>query len=154
MLKRVKKWLGIEGVKIKIEVPEEISADADSIHGKLIFETMHDQTVQNIRLKLIEKYKRGRRKNKLIDEYILGEVFHEEDIEVSAGELVELEFELPFQRMVSTMDSWQRKNFVFGGIVKTAKLLKGVKSEFRIEVDAKVKGTALNPFSREIIKLA
>ena len=100
---------------------------------------------------LIEKYKRGRRKSKLTDEYILGEVIHEENIEVPADDSVELDFELPFEFIKSDMDSWQGRNFVLGSIVKTAKFLKGVRSEFRIEVDAKVKGTALNPFARETV---
>ena len=56
MIGRVKKWLGIEGVKIELILPEEISGKDGVIEGKLRFHTMNTQKVKSIRLTLTEKY--------------------------------------------------------------------------------------------------
>jgi SpoOM protein len=146
MFGRVKQWLGIEGVKVELDVPEKIGASDNTVDGTVRFYSLHDQTVKSVRIKLIEKYKRGRRMNKLVDEYTLGEIEMVQDIEVPAHEYVEVEFSLPFSRSLSEMDKIESKNFIFKGAIKTAKLMRGVKSEYRIEAEADVRGTALNPF--------
>ena len=153
MIGKVKKWLGIEGVKLELDMPDEVLVDSGEISGTIKLSSMHTQLVQTIRIVLIEKYKRGRRKNKMIDEYKLGEIELVEDIEVPADTVVEVEFQLPFELVESEMDTLQSKNFVLRGLVKTAKLLKGAKSTYRIEAEADVKGVALNPFDKKEVNL-
>ena len=152
MIGRVKRWLGIEGVKLELDVPDEIHSDR-LIEGKLIFFSMHAQTVQLIRVRLIEKYKRGRGKHKLIDEYELGTIELSEDIPIPADELVEVDFALPFTLAQSDMDAFGEKNVVFRGIAGVAKFAKGVHSTYRLVAEAKVKGTALNPFDSKAIRI-
>ena len=146
MFGRVKRWLGIEGVKLELILPEEISEDADALDGKIRFLSMSPQTVRKIRVRMIEKYKRGRRKNKLVDEYHLGDIELEQDIDIPADEIVEIEFSLPFTLPKSDVDRFADKNVVFKGVASAAKFLKGVKSVYRVEAEAEVKGAALNPF--------
>ena len=146
MFGKVKRWLGIEGVKVELDIPAEVAAKGGFVDGKLRFYSMHDQVVQSIKVRMREKYKRGRRKNKLVDEYTLGEIELQQEIEVPAHEAIEIEFSLPFDLALSEMDSFEQKNFLFKGFVKTAKLLKGVRSVYRLEAEADVRGTALNPF--------
>jgi hypothetical protein len=153
MLGRVKKWLGIEGIKIELIVPESISQNSENIEGAVRFVSMNAQTVTSLHFKLTEKYIRGRRKSKLTDEYLLSEQEIPMLIEVPANEPVEYHFELPFKIMRSRMDELESKNFILKGIVKAAKAIKSVKSEYRLEVEADVLGTALNPFDRKIIIL-
>ena len=109
--------------------------------------------VTGIKVVLIEKYSRGRSKEKLIDEYELGHTFIGRTYEVPAQEVVELEFELPFSIVKSDMEEFGNRNFLFGGIARAAKFMQAVKSEYRVEAEAKVKGVALNPFDRKSIKL-
>jgi hypothetical protein len=153
MLGKVKKWLGIEGVKVELQIPETFTLKDEHIEGTLIFTSMNDQMVDGFRLKLIEKYSRGRRKNKLVDEYKMGELVVDEEIEVIAGEELVVPFDLPFKIVHSEMDDIERKFFLFVPFVKTAKLIKGVKSEYRIEVEADVQGTKLDPFDKKTIRL-
>jgi hypothetical protein len=153
MFGKVKRWLGIEGVKLELDIPEEIPAGSEHIDGKIVFYSMNAQTVKSIRVVLIEKYFRGRRKNKLVDEYKLGEIEMHEEFDVPEHEKVEIDFSLPFVVAPSEMDALGDKNFVFRGLVKTAKLVKGVKSVYRVEAEADVKGTALNPFSTREIRI-
>jgi len=95
MLKKVKKWLGIEGVKLELILPEEVDLSADKLVGKIQFYSMHEQE----------------------------------------------------------MDSLEDKNFVLGKLVKTAKWISGIQSEYRVEAEADVLGTPLNPFDKKYVHI-
>ena len=151
MFGKVKNWLGIEGVKIELIIPEEIYESAGSVTGKLRFYTKTDQTVNSIKIKLIERYSRGRKDNKLTDEYELGEINLNESFKVTANEPLEIDFTLPFKIVKSEMDEMGEKNILSGGLVKAAKWLRNVKSIYRVEAEANVKGVALNPFTKQIV---
>lgn len=151
MIGKVKKWLGIEGVKLDLQLPEEISLTSKLIKGSIILQSMNPQTVTGIKVVLIERYSRGRGKEKLVDEYELGEVDINKIIDVPAGEMLEIPFQLPFSYVRSDIEEFGNKNFLFGGIAKAAKAIQAAKSSFRIEAEAKVKGVALNPFDKKSI---
>ena len=151
MFGKVKKWLGIEGVKVELVLPETLAKNSKTIKGKLRFFSKNPQTITQIKLVMIEKYSRGRRSEQKIDEYEIGEITLEQKIHVPAEDPIELDFELPFTISKSEIDELQDTNIIFGAFARTAKWLRGVKSEFRIEVYAKVSGVALDPFDRRII---
>ncbi len=148
MFGKVKQWLGIEGVKISMILPEEVYGEAGIIHGQIKLDSMHTQTVKHIRLTLTEKYIRGRFKNKLTDLYKIGEIELNEEIIVPANEALVVDFELPFTLVKSDMDELGDKNFVLKKMVGAAKALKNVRSEFYLEAEAEVVGTALHPFEK------
>ncbi|NND04800.1 MAG: sporulation protein [Saprospiraceae bacterium] len=154
MLGRVKKWLGIEGIKVQLIVPEGVIARDGVIQGQLQFYSMHAQTISSLHFKLIEKYIRGRKKRRLTDEYLLAEKEVHQLIEVPEKEVVEIDFDLNFEMVHSQMDELQSKNILLRGLIGAAKKLKSVRSEYRIEVEADVVGTALNPFDRKVITIA
>lgn len=151
MFGRVKKWLGIEGVKLELILPEEISAKSTLVKGNIRFTSMNPQTVTRIKVVMIEKYSRGRRKEKLTDEYVLGSIELAQTIEIPSNDPVEIDFTLPIEWLKSEVERFGEKNLIFGGLAKAAKFAQGAKSEFRIEAEAKVKGTVLNPFDRKVI---
>lgn len=149
MFGKVKKWLGIEGVKVELNIPEEIFAQQDEIQGSIRFYTMHEQTVKSVKVKVTEKYFRGRRKKKMIDEYELGEIIMDEEFVVPAEEMLEMDFSLPIKLVKSEMDVLQEKNFLLRGLIASAKKLKGVRSIYTITAEADVDGTRLNPFDSQ-----
>ena len=148
MIKKMKKFLGIEGVKMELVIPEEVPAKHGVVQGKVVFQSMNTQTVTGINFVLIEKYSRGRGKEKLIDEYELGKLKLNVEFEVPDDEFVEIDFELPFKLVHSEVDEFGKKNFLYGGIASLAKLARGAKSIYRLEAEATVKGVALNPFHK------
>ena len=154
MFGKVKKWLGIEGVKLELLLPEEVSARDRQITGKLRFMSMNPQTVTYIKVVLIEKYSRGRGNDKLIDEYELGNIELYEPFDVPAEEMVEIDFTLPYKLVKSDIEEWGDRNPLFGGLARMAKSMNAVRSNFRIEAEAKVKGTALNPFDKKELNIA
>lgn len=153
MIGKVKKWLGIEGVKMELLFDEDATTQKGIVSGLIRFTSMNAQVVTRIKVVLIERYSRGRGKEKLVDEYELGSLQLEEDIEVPVGESVEVEFNLKYKLVRSEMDELEKSNFFMSPLVKVAKRISAVKSEYRVEAEAKVKGTALNPFDRKEITI-
>lgn len=153
MIGKVKKWLGIEGVKLELVLPEEVKAKGGLIEGKLRFQSLNEQTVNGIKIVLIERYTRGRGQEKLVDEYELGKREMEIEFNVPPEEILEVDFSLPFDLVKSAVDDFGDKNFIFGGIARAARMLRGVGSDFRIEAEASVKGVALNPFDKKTINI-
>ncbi len=145
MLRKVKNWLGIEGVRIEILTAEKTASNP--IKGVLRLHSKSPQFVKEVELKLVEKYVRGRRKNKRIDEYILGEAVVDCQRKIEAEETVDIPFELPYKKMLSPIQDFASKNFLYAGIGKLAEFTKGVKVYHRIEAGADIKGNAVKPLS-------
>ena len=151
MFGKVKHWLGIEGIKLKLVVTDEISETENELKGKIQFHSMNEQTITMVSIKMIEKFSRGKKKEKLVDEYLLGEILIENEIDVPREETIEIDFSLPFEITKSEMDQMEDKNIFMKRIIKTAKWFNNVNSEYRIVAEAKVKGVALHPFDVKTI---
>lgn len=152
MLGKMKKWLGIEGVKLELELPAKFSPNQGTIDGKIRMYSKSAQTVSAIRLVVIEKYSRGRDEEQLVDEYLLGELVITDSVEVpEEGEIVEVPFSLPFEPMVSEVDEFANRNILFRGIAYLARKTRNAESEYRVEAEAQVKGVGLNPFVQEVL---
>jgi hypothetical protein len=151
MLGRVKTWLGIEGVKLELIIPEEITDQDRLIEGKIRFQSLNTQFVTQVKIAFIERFSRGRGDEKLVDEYELGVTTQNVDVEIPAGEIIEVPFTLPISFLRSEMDELEERNLLMGGLVKVAKYFRKVKSEYRLEAEAHVRGVALNPFDKKPI---
>lgn len=138
---------------MELVLPEQVSASGGVIEGKIRFESMHTQTVKSVKLTLSEKYSRGRFKNKLTDLYKIAESEQQENIVVPDGEPVEIDFALPFTIIKSDMDELADKNFVLRKLVGAAKKVKNVSSEYTLEAEAVIEGTALNPFDKQVVNI-
>ena len=153
MIGKVKKWLGIEGVKLELDIPATVQRDGNILYGKIRFSSLHAQTISSFKVVMIEKYARGRNEERLTDEYELGQITVDKIIEVPAEGTVEVPFQLPYRVTDSEMDSLQNRNIFSGALVKALKYYEKVNSEFRIEAEARVGGVALNPFDKKVIEL-
>lgn len=152
MLGKMKKWLGIEGVKLELELPNKFSPNQGTVEGKVRLYSKSAQTVSGIRLVLVEKYSRGRDEEQLVDEYMLGELIISKVIEVpEEGEIIEVSFSLPFEPMQSDVDEFANKNILFRGLGWLARKTRNAQSEYRVEAEAQVKGVGLNPFVQQVL---
>ena len=152
MLKKIKDFLGIEGVKISLE---DIEANAEDklITGTVRCTSQSDQTIMSLQVKLVEKYSRGKNESQLINEYLLGELIQEVDMDITKDETKDIQFELPYNHMKSEMDKIEDDNLILKPFVKLAKYLKRVKSFYRLEASVNVKGTSLDPIVSETLEL-
>jgi len=153
MLKKIKDILGIEGVKLGLELKEEYSKDIAVIEGTIVISSKSKKTIEAITLKLVEKYGRGRKDEKLINEYLLGSIELDSNLTVEADTTEKIDFVLPYNLMLSEMDQLEENNLLLKPFIKVAKRLKNVKSEYKIEVVAQIKGTKLDAIADQKIDL-
>jgi len=151
MLKKIKDLLGIEGVKIELSCPEEINRSAEHIEGLIKLSSKSAKTVTSLTIKLIEKYKRGRDENILINEYLLSSLDLAVNLEISESHSEELKFKLPISLLLSEMDQFASKNFLTKGLAEFAKKVKGVNSYYRVEVIAEIKESSLDAIAKQTI---
>lgn len=146
MIKKLKDWLGIEGVKVQIDMDDKLEISEGKLSGIINIASKSEQYLQHFDIVLKEKYTRGRRKSKLIDEYIMGQKRMLINEKILGEELKSIEFSLSFQHNQSQMDKFASKNLLFSGLGSIAKFIKGAKSEFYLTIEANVKGNALKPY--------
>jgi hypothetical protein len=154
MFGKVKKILGIEGVKLELIVPDKVSREAGIVTGAVKLTSLSDNNlIESIQLKLVEKYSRGRGESKLINEYIMGTLLKKENITISKNDILEIPFELEFVYIKSEMDKMGESNFIARGLVGLAKKARGVHSDYKLIAEANIKGTTLHPFDSKPINL-
>lgn len=152
MIGKMKKWLGIEGVKMELVLPEGFSPRQGALSGTVRLMSKNAQTVTAIKFAVIEKYSRGRNEETLVDEYELGSIVLRDTIDVPAeGRIVEVPFRVPFAPLRSPVEAFGDKNPVYQGLAWLAKKSRNATSEFRIEAEAQVRGVGLNPFDKKVL---
>jgi sporulation-control protein spo0M len=152
MFGKVKKILGIEGVKLELNVENTFAKNDERISGNIKLTTKTSATITSISVRLIEKYSRGRKNTQLIDEYVLGELELKDNFAITSDEIIEVPFELEFVNLQSEVDKMAEGNILLRGPIIFAKMLKKVTSTFRLEAHAHVEGTKLQPFAEAILK--
>jgi hypothetical protein len=152
MISKVKQWLGIEGLKMELELPKRVVRADNVVRGHVLLLSKRKEKVDRIAVRLVERYKRGRWKGKKISEFTMGEVLLEGQFIIPANEVIKLPFTLHFDRIESDMDKMERRNVALKGVVAIAKLLKGVESEYWVEAEARVKGTVIDPMTKKYLQ--
>ena len=154
MFGNVKKILGIEGVKLELSVADEVKKEAGIISGIIKLTSLSDNNLlESISIQIIEKYSRGRGDSRLINEYPMGSLVKKEKISIAKNDIIEIPFEMEFVYVQSEMDKIEDSNFMAKGLVKLAKKLRNVSSEYSLRAEAKIKGTTLSPFDVKAVKL-
>ena len=151
---KIKKKLGIEGVKLSLETPDRIKKDAGMLTGHVNLTSLSDNNkILSIEIQIIEKYTRGRGHQKLIDEYAMGRTILNEAFILDKNDVVRIPFSLEFTFVPSEMDRLEEKNIITKGLVRLAKKARGVTSEYSVRAHAIVEGTTLHPHDTKIIQL-
>ena len=148
MLKKVKNWLGIEGVKVTLETPETFVLKNGVVSGMFTITSLSEQQVKGVKVTLVEKYTRGRRKSKLIDEYLLGEMYLPFEQLVDKDKEIVERFELEFDTIQSPIDKFGNKNPLYKGIAGLARILKNAKSKYYLSIEVDVIGNKLKPYDK------
>lgn len=153
MLGKLKRVLGIEGVKVEMYVKLPIDKEAKVITGNLKFTTKSESVVKGITVKIVEKYYRGRGKDKLVDEYTIAQLELSDSFVISPEEIVEVPFSITYEVALSEMDKMAKDSIFKRPFVSFAKFLRKVKSEYTLLAEADVDGTTLNPFAKEKVEI-
>ncbi|MBK9397928.1 MAG: hypothetical protein IPN55_12125 [Saprospiraceae bacterium] len=153
MIGRLKKMLGIDGLKVEIIASDIYDADKEYIDGELILLSKYQLVIESIEVRVIEKYTRGRFRTKKTDEYDIGSIKTGFSLPMTTNKLITVPFKIPVDYLMSSMDKFGSKNFLFKGLAKGAKMLKGVKSQYRLEVEVKIQGSAINTFTKQDVTI-
>ena len=153
MLGKIKRVLGIEGVKVEMDIKMPIDKVAKEVTGRLKFTTKSESVVKSVAIKIVEKYARGRGKDKLVDEYTIAVLDLDESFVISPEEIVELPFTIEYDFTLSEMDRIARDNLISRPFIGLAKLIRKVKSSFTVIAEANVDGTTLSPYAKEQVEL-
>lgn len=145
--------LGIDGLKVEIITSDGYDSDHSYIEGELILLSKYELVIDSIEIRVIEKYSRGRFRTKKTDEYNIGSIKTGFSMNMTTNKLITVPFKIPVDYLLSSMDKFGSKNFIFKGIARGAKLLKGVSSQYRIEVEVKIQGSGINTFAKTDIKV-
>ncbi|MBD3362284.1 hypothetical protein GF362_01035 [Candidatus Dojkabacteria bacterium] len=150
---KVKQWLGIGGVKVKLDVPPEVNSDDNEIKGKLLLTAKSEQHVKSYEIVFEEKWqykKNGETKYKTIQ---LGKRVVEEPFDIKEGEEKEIEFSCPFQFAKTMEDELKDKGGVLGAIGSASAFVKGHKSTYWLKATVDVDKTAIDPSANKIINV-
>ena len=145
MFGQVKKWLGFDSVKIKIKPLEVYPYKIETLNAELEFTANAPALVTYVKVKLIERYSRGRGENQKIDEYQLGEWISDEAIEIDGTNPKIIFFKLPFKFQHSNIEKLEHSNLIGKGIATVFKTIKAAKSDYRLEAQCLVEGSSKNP---------
>ena len=146
MFSRIKNMFGIDGVKMSIEAPGTLDLTKKELNFNLIVTSKSDLVLDHVTIKLIEKYRRGWGDSKLITEYTLHESFEELDMLISSEDKLVAPLTIKFDYQTSQIERMGKNRFL-RPFVRAALTAKRVRSKFRIEVSAKVKGVRMNPLA-------
>ena len=144
MLRRIKNILGIEGAKVNLVIDK---LSDQSIGGKCVLVSPQPQKLEGLKFTLRERYKRGRRKSKLVDTYLLLEEHLDEKADLQPEVPFEIDFFFNYSKIHSPIDRFSSKNVVTKALGEVAKWVKSAESTYLFTVEAKIKGTRLNPFA-------
>lgn len=153
MLGKLKRVLGIEGVKVEMYIKLPIDQESKVVNGNLKFTTKSESVVKGITVKIIEKYSRGRGKEKLVDEYTIAQLEIEDSFVISPEEIVEVPFTIEYEKALSEIDKIARDNTLSRPFIGLAKWIRKVKSSYTILAEADVDGTTLDPFAKQDVEL-
>ena len=145
MFGQVKKWLGFDSVKIKIKPLEVYPYKIETVNAELEFTANAPALVTYVKVKLIERYTRGRGENQKIDEYLLGEWTSDEEIEIDGKNPRVIFFKLPFAFQHSNIEKLEHSNLIGKGIATVFKTIKAAKSDYRLEAQCLVEDSSKNP---------
>lgn len=148
MFGTIKKWMGIEGVRLRLHLLSAYPKTVETINGEVELYAKSNTIVRNIRLQLIETYTRGKAEEKRVDEYLMGTWELDQPLHMREGENQRLLFKLPFEWLESPMDRRAKSNPLLKGMVSLMKNRKGVLSEYRLEAQVEVEGQGWSEPSR------
>ncbi len=145
---KIKNWLGLGGVKIRLEMNPNLSKEELMVKGKVVITTKSEQELVSLEIELEEEFSTGRgdsRKTKFFD---LGEMEMQINEMIKPGEEKVFEFEFPFTLMKSNADQLKEKGGALGALGKASKWASNERSNYFVKAKLDVKKVALDPYHK------
>lgn len=150
---KVKQFFGMGGVRVKLECPPQAGAQGGTVEGVVHLQSKSDLHILELNVTMKEVFTTGRGDDKETRELEMGQVVLGGNFDIKAGEAKSLPFLLPYQIIKSNADELKEKGGALGKLGSVAKFANNERSEFFIEADCDVKGTAFDPGDKKAIHL-
>lgn len=151
-MSRLKKFLGIEGVKVSFDEFTRIDVDGNMVSGQLLIKSNVPATILSINIQVIEQYQRGRKNDQRTSEFILlNKTIQPNHLVVNQEKTLEIPFNYKILQNKSEMDLLEERNFFIKPLIGLAKKLYRVKSIYTITATLQIEGIAIKPFSKKIL---
>ena len=141
MISKIKKYFGIESVKIQIVELDRV--EKYLFLFKLQMNTITSAEVESIEVELIEHYSLGRGRSKKNESYVLGHSHFSGPWSIAEDEDTTIEGTVQSISLKSPIDEIESKNILLKPAIRLAKILKGVNSLYELKVRGIVKGSAV-----------
>jgi hypothetical protein len=144
-IKKIKQFLGIGTVSVKLAVPSSFKVSDSIISGTVNITGKSDQKIKSIVVELEETYTKGKGDDKDVTTFKLGKVKLDQPFDIKEGEVISKSFDLPFALLKSTNDKLKEQGGVMGGLGKVGAFLDAEKSEYTVIATVDVDGAKLDP---------
>lgn len=152
-LAKIKNMLGIGGVSVKLQAPNQVSKSDALINGVVTLSSKSEQEVLTLKIEFIEEYSTGRGDDEKTKEIKLGSISIPCNLTIRPGQTKEIQFSLPFEISNSNADDLIAKGGGMGALGKMAKFANKEKSEYFLDAEVDVKSASIDPSDRKEIKL-
>lgn len=149
LLDKIKGWLNIGGVKVKLDVAPQVSRSQSELPGKVTLTTKDDKHVLKLNYKLIEERTTGSDDEEETEETILGQVTMSEPFDIKGGETRELDFVIGYAIKERLAD----KKGMMGAVGKLGSFAAGEELKYYVVAECDVKGTALDPSDKREVQV-
>lgn len=149
MINKIKKYLGLEGPKIVIDID---TIENTTLFGNLKISSFQEAIIDQIEFSVVEQYSFSRSKHGSKDYFILGELIIDGPFYLVNKKTEEISFQLKYNPLLSKIDKLANKLTMLKPLVGFAKILKGVQSTYLIQVKAKVSGSQIPAYQELILK--
>lgn len=147
---KIKGWLNIGGVKVKIEgLNPNVKKSNNQLGAKVVLATKNDKQVLGLTYKFMLRKTKGSGEQKEVKEFTIGSSSSTEGFELKAGQTKTLDFTIPYSIEKTLADM----GGVLGGIGKPAAFASGEKLEYYVTAVASVKGAAFDPSDTVYVKV-
>ena len=151
-LKKVTDFFGINGVKIVLDVPPEVSRTAKVVEGAVALSSKSEQVVTSIRIVLTEKRMSGKGRNKREQRFELGKLLLNEQITLVAGENKTVPFTLDFVLLKTKNEALKAQGGIFEVIGTIGDALKKEHVDYFVTARAEVSGAALTSSDTKYVR--
>lgn len=152
LFKKVTDFFGINGVKIELDVPPEISKKATTAEGSITLSAKSQQIVTSIRILLIEKRTSGKGRNKKEQRFELGKILLNEHITLTPDDNKTIPFTLDFVLLKTKNEALKAQGGIFEVIGTINEALKKEDIEYSIVARADVSGAALTSSDKKYVR--
>ena len=153
MFGKLKQAFGIGTVKVVLDIPTTANKTNAALQGTIQLEAQSEQSIQDITVKLIEYYSKGRGSEKRTREFDLGKITLSDAFEMKNGDVKEVKFTLPYQVRKSGNDQLKEYGGALGTLGKLGSMVDAETSEYVVFASLSVKGAVVGPSDRKNINL-